>query len=77
MKKVGDAVTVLGEELPAQADESFGKSKDAGKEIIKKIERSILVIHVFTLAFITQKLMKIFNKAKTNGPDGKANDVTK
>ena len=31
MKKVGKEITMLGEGLPAQADESIDKSKDSGK----------------------------------------------
>ena len=63
--------------MPAQADESIDKSKEAGK-MMKKIERNSLAMHAFTLAFKTQKLMNIVNKAKTDEwPDGKASDVTK
>ena len=78
MKKVGKAITVTGEGLPAQADKSIDVNTDDGKETMKKIDRNSLAMHAFTLAFKTQKLMNIFNKAKTDEwPDGRASDVAK
>ena len=57
---------------------TIDEATDEGKMIVKKIDWNKLAMHLFTLAFKTQRLMGMINKVKTDEwPGGRASDVTK
>gem|GEM_PF-6951265 len=77
-RKFAKAITETGEELPTSSKDKIDESTVKGKATIKKIERNDLAMAAFTMAFQTQKLMNMLNKAKTpEWENGKAHEVTK
>ena len=64
-RKFAKAITETGEGLPTSSKDKIDESTVKGKATIKKIERNDLAMAAFTMAFQTQKLMNMLNKAKT------------
>ena len=77
-RKFAKAITETGEGLPTSSNDKIDESTVKGKATIKKIERNDLAMAAFTMAFQTQKLMNMLNKAKApEWENSKAHEVTK
>ena len=77
-KKFSKEITETGEVLTNSENDPIDVTSMDGKVTMKKIERYDLSMAAFTMAFQMQKMMNLFNKAKSQEwENGKANEVTK